>query len=95
MSGKVEICGVNTARLKVLTQAEMDALLLRAKAGDALAREKLIEGNLRLVLSVIQRFEKRGNAPTICFRWGASGLSRRFPISIPGKMCAFPPTVCL
>ena len=57
MSGKVEICGVNTAKLTILSQDEMDQLLLRAKAGDAQAREKLIEGNLRLVLSVIQRFE--------------------------------------
>ena len=53
MSGKVEICGVNTARLKVLSQKEMDALLVQAKNGDTAAREKLIEGNLRLVLSVI------------------------------------------
>ena len=60
MQGKVEICGVNTARLKVLTQTQMDSLLLQAKQGDARAREALIEGNLRLVLSVIQRFEKRG-----------------------------------
>ena len=59
MQGKVELCGINTARLKVLTQAEMDALLLQAKAGDEQARQKLIEGNLRLVLSVIQRFDKR------------------------------------
>ena len=56
MSGKVEICGVNTARLKVLTQEEMDALLIKSKNGDVSAREALIEGNLRLVLSVIQRF---------------------------------------
>ena len=59
MQGKVEICGVNTARLKVLSAREMDALLLKAKEGDEAAREQLIEGNLRLVLSVIQRFEKR------------------------------------
>ena len=57
MQGKVEICGVNTARLKVLTQKEMDQLLLRAKDGDENARQALIEGNLRLVLSVIQRLD--------------------------------------
>ena len=73
MQGKVEICGVNTARLKTLTQAEMDMLLRRAKEGDDRAREALIEGNLRLVLSVIQRFDKRENARTICSRWAASG----------------------
>ena len=56
MQGKVEICGVNTAKLKTLSQAEMDMLLLQAKAGSKIAQEKLIEGNLRLVLSVIQRF---------------------------------------
>ena len=55
MQGKVEICGVNTARLKTLTSAQMDLLLLQAKQGDETARKKLIEGNLRLVLSVIQR----------------------------------------
>ena len=57
MQGIVEICGVNTARLKVLPQNEMDQLLLQAKNGDENARQQLIEGNLRLVLSVIQRFE--------------------------------------
>lgn len=60
MQGKVEICGVNTARLKVLSQKDMDKLLLRAKDGDEDARQQLVEGNLRLVLSVIQRFDKRG-----------------------------------
>ena len=60
MQGKVEICGVNTSRLNVLTPEEMDQLLRRAKTGDEAARERLIEGNLRLVLSVIQRFDKRG-----------------------------------
>ena len=60
MQGKVELSGVNTAHLKVLTQAQMDSLLLQAQKGDAKARQELVEGNLRLVLSVIQRFEKRG-----------------------------------
>ena len=60
MQGKVEICGVNTARLKVLSQKEMDVLLPKAAAGDEQARQMLIEGNLRLVLSVIQRFRGRG-----------------------------------
>ena len=74
MQGKVEICGVNTSRLAVLPQAEMDMLLRRAREGDAAAREKLIEGNLRLVLSVIQRFDKRGENPDDLFQVGCIGL---------------------
>ena len=74
MQGKVEICGVNTSRLTVLSQAEMDMLLRRAKEGDTAAREKLIEGNLRLVLSVIQRFDKRGENPDDLFQVGCIGL---------------------
>ena len=49
MQGKVEICGVNTARLQVLSQVEMDALLRRAKEGDEKAREKLIEQPIRMI----------------------------------------------
>ena len=56
MQGKVEICGVNTARLPVLKGAETRALLEKAHAGDRSAREELISGNLRLVLSVVQKF---------------------------------------
>ena len=56
MLGKVEICGVNTADLKVLSSEACRALLIRAKHGDTDAREQLIAGNLRLVLSVIQKF---------------------------------------
>ena len=60
MRGKVEICGLNTADLKVLKNDEMMELLRRSQAGDMEAREQLICGNLRLVLSVIQRFLGRG-----------------------------------
>ena len=60
MQGKVEICGVNTAKLPVLKSGESRELLRRAREGDEQAREKLISGNLRLVLSVIQRFAGRG-----------------------------------
>ena len=74
MQGKVEICGVNTARLKVLSQAEMESLLPKAQSGDKQAREALIEGNLRLVLSVIQRFDKRGESPDDLFQVGCIGL---------------------
>ena len=56
MQGKVEICGVNTARLPLLKQQEKEALFVRIKEGDRQAREEYIKGNLRLVLSVIKRF---------------------------------------
>ena len=56
---KVEICGVNTAKLPLLTDTEKKSLLLRAQAGDYAARDELIYGNLRLVLSIIQRFSGR------------------------------------
>ena len=74
MQHKVEICGVNTAKLKVLKSSETQALLLRAKAGDAAAREELIAGNLRLVLSVIQRFANRGENADDLFQVGCIGL---------------------
>lgn len=74
MLGKVEICGVNTTKLPTLTAAETDALLHRAKDGDAAAREKLVESNLRLVLSVIQRFSGRGENADDLFQVGCVGL---------------------
>ena len=89
MSGKVEICGVNTARLKVLTQGEMDTLLRQAKQGDEAAREKLIEGNLRLVLSVIQRFDKRGENPDDLFQVGCIGLIKAIANFDPDKNVRF------
>ena len=60
MYNKVEICGVNTSKLKVLTNNEINELLHAYQNGDQSARDKLISGNLRLVLSVIQRFLNRG-----------------------------------
>ena len=60
MQGKVEICGINTARLKVLKSEETRELLVKSRNGDSAAREALIYGNLRLVLSVIQRFGNGG-----------------------------------
>mgnify|MGYP000818502269 CR=1 FL=1 len=74
MLGKVEICGVNTAHLKTLKNDEMVELLRRSQAGDQAARERLIEGNLRLVLSVIQRFLGRGENPDDLFQVGCVGL---------------------
>ena len=89
MQGKVDICGVNTSRLKVLSQAETNELLLRAKDGDRGARDKLIEGNLRLVLSVIQRFDKRGECPDDLFQVGCIGLIKAISNFDPGKQVRF------
>ena len=74
MQGKVEICGVNTSRLKTLSSEEMTQLLKKAKAGDREARDRLVEGNLRLVLSVLQRFMGRGENPDDLFQVGCIGL---------------------
>lgn len=74
MQGKVEICGVNTSKLPVLKNDEAQALLRRAKAGDKSAREELISGNLRLVLSVIQKFSGRGENVDDLFQVGCIGL---------------------
>ena len=74
MQGKVEICGVNTSRLKTLKNEEMVRLLKRSQAGDEEARQQLIEGNLRLVLSVIQKFLGRGENPDDLFQVGCVGL---------------------
>lgn len=74
MQAKVEICGVNTSKLKVLKNEETMELLRRTKAGDQKAREELISGNLRLVLSVIQKFAGRGENVDDLFQVGCIGL---------------------
>ena len=89
MQGKVEICGVNTSRLALLSPKEMDILLRQAKEGDTAAREKLIEGNLRLVLSVIQRFDKRGENPDDLFQVGCIGLIKAISNFDPDKQVRF------
>ena len=89
MQGKVEICGVNTAKLKVLSQAQMDALLAQAKQGDENARRQLIEGNLRLVLSVIQRFSGRGESADDLFQVGCIGLMKAINNFDPTKEVRF------
>lgn len=71
---KVEICGVNTANLKVLSENEKIRLLKRMQEGDQKAREELVNGNLRLVLSVIQRFTQRGENLDDLFQVGCIGL---------------------
>ena len=73
-SGKVEICGVNTSRLQVLSEERKTELLARVKKGDRNAREELIKGNLKLVLSVIKRFSRRGENPDDLFQVGCIGL---------------------
>ena len=89
MQGKVEICGVNTANLRTLSPAQMDDLLIKAKAGDKNARQALIEGNLRLVLSVIQRFDKRGESPDDLFQVGCIGLIKAISNFDPTKNVRF------
>ena len=89
MQGKVEICGVNTSRLRILSQAEMDRLLRQVRQGDDDARERLIEGNLRLVLSVIQRFDKRGECPDDLFQVGCIGLIKAISNFDPDKQVRF------
>ncbi|MDY3071278.1 MAG: RNA polymerase sporulation sigma factor SigG [Eubacteriales bacterium] len=74
MYNKVELCGVNTSRLRVLTNDEIYALLRRLCAGDLSARDELVCGNLRLVLSVIQRFANRGEMLDDLFQVGCIGL---------------------
>ena len=92
MQGKVEIAGVNTARLPVLKNEETMALLRRAKAGDQNARQQLIEGNLRLVLSVIQRFSSRGENADDLFQVGCVGLIKaidNFDINQPVRFSTY------
>lgn len=75
-NNKVEICGVNTSKLKVLTEKEKMELLRKMKNGDKNARDELIQGNLRLVLSVIQRFTNRGENLDDLFQVGCIGLMK-------------------
>lgn len=74
--GKVEICGINTAKLKTLRESEKIELLKKVQEGDMKARETLICGNLRLVLSVIQRFVNRGENLDDLFQIGGIGLMK-------------------
>ena len=92
MQGKVEIAGVNTAKLKVLKNEETMELLRRTKAGDQEARRELIEGNLRLVLSVIQRFAGRGENADDLFQVGCVGLIKaidNFDITQPVRFSTY------
>lgn len=73
---KVEICGVDTSKLKVLKEKEKQELLIKAKNGDMDARERLINGNLRLVLAAVQRFANRGENMDDIFQVGCIGLMK-------------------
>ena len=76
MINKVEICGVNTSKLPVLTNEEKLILFKKIKNGDKEAREKFVQGNLRLVLSVIQKFSNRGENADDLFQVGCIGLMK-------------------
>ena len=89
---KVEICGVNTAKLKVLPESEKLRLLKLAHGGDKAARDELISGNLRLVLSVIQRFSNRGECMDDLFQVGCIGLMKaidNFDISMDVRFSTY------
>ena len=89
---KVEICGVNTANLKVLSETEKEELLLKTKQGNMHARDKLIQGNLKLVLSVVQRFTNRGENLDDLFQVGCIGLIKsidNFDISVGVKFSTY------
>lgn len=74
MANKVEICGVNTSKLPVYKDEQMKAMMEKIKQGDMQTREEFIKGNLRLVLSIIQRFKSRGENPDDLFQVGCIGL---------------------
>ena len=89
MYNKVELCGVDTAQLPVLSEAEKRQLLTRARAGDAAARQAMIEGNLRLVLSVVQRFAQRGENLDDLFQVGCIGLIKAIDHFDPAQPVRF------
>ena len=88
-AGKVEICGVNTAQLPVLSETEKSRLLRAAAAGDAGARQEMIQGNLRLVLSVVQKFAGRGENMDDLFQVGCIGLIKAIDNFDPGLNVRF------
>ncbi len=95
---KVEICGINTSELKVLKEDEKIELLKKAHAGDKKARDKLINGNLRLVLSVIQRFANRGENPDDLFQVGVIGLIKaidNFDLSLNVRFSTYAVPMCI
>lgn len=96
--GKVEICGINTNELKVLREPEKMELLRKARAGDKKAREELINGNLRLVLSVIQRFAGRGESMDDLFQVGVIGLIKaidNFNLDLDVRFSTYAVPMCI
>ena len=89
VQGKVEICGVNTSKLPILKEKEKEELFKRIKAGDMEAREKYIQGNLRLVLSVIKRFGGSNECPDDLFQIGCIGLIKAIDNFKPEMMVKF------
>lgn len=88
-AGKVDICGVNTAQLPVLNEKEKTELLRAAKAGNKTARQEMIQGNLRLVLSVVQKFSGRGENLDDLFQVGCIGLIKAIDNFDPGLNVRF------
>ena len=86
---KVELCGINTAQLPVLTEREKAQLLRRVKQGDRQARQEMIQGNLRLVLSVVQRFAQRGENLDDLFQVGCIGLIKAIDNFDPAQPVRF------
>lgn len=95
---KVEICGVNTSNLKVLSESEKMRLLKEMHGGNARARDELVNGNLRLVLSVIQRFTQRGENLDDLFQVGCIGLIKaidNFDLSLDVRFSTYAvPMIC-
>ena len=89
MYNKVELCGLNTAQLPVLTEDEKRRLLIQARGGDRQAREQMVEGNLRLVLSVVQRFAQRGENLDDLFQVGCIGLIKAIDNFDPAQPVRF------
>ena len=97
---KVEICGVNTSKLPSLTDSEKRELLLESKSGNKVARERLIDGNLRLVLSIIQRFSGRKESSDDLFQVGCIGLIKAVDnfnteLEVKFSTYAVPMTMCM
>ncbi|MFR5876487.1 MAG: RNA polymerase sporulation sigma factor SigG [Eubacterium sp.] len=95
---KVEICGINTSQLKVLSEEEKIDLLRKSQAGDKQARDKLIQGNLRLVLSVCQRFANRGENMDDLFQVGVIGLIKaidNFNLNLQVKFSTYAVPMCI
>ena len=92
MYNKVEICGINTSKLRVLSEDEKTELMIKTKKGDTKARDELIKGNLRLVLSVLQGFQNRGENPDDLFQVGCIGLIKaidNFDITLDVKFSTY------